>query len=90
MEPSSAARLRRGYAASVSYTDRNVGLLLDGLDTLGLADSTIVMVSLVGRSCLSTVPILPALEEVPNTLGPLPIANAQSIHCYVEVPSSCC
>ena len=46
MEESTAARLRRGYAASVSYTDRNVGTLLDGLDAFGLAESTIVMVRL--------------------------------------------
>jgi membrane-anchored protein YejM (alkaline phosphatase superfamily) len=57
MEASAAARLRRGYAASVSYTDKNVGLLLDGLDALGLADNTIVMV----RLATSTVPIVPGL-----------------------------
>ncbi len=32
MEVEVAARLRRGYYASVTYTDRNVGLLLDALD----------------------------------------------------------
>jgi arylsulfatase A-like enzyme len=52
MEASTAARLRRGYAASVSYTDKNVGLLLDGLDALGLADNTIVMVRLIEHSYL--------------------------------------
>jgi arylsulfatase A-like enzyme len=43
MEAASAARLRRGYAASVSYTDANVGVVLSALDGLGLAQSTIVM-----------------------------------------------
>jgi hypothetical protein len=31
---------RRGYAAAVSYSDYNVGVLLDALDALGLAAST--------------------------------------------------
>ena len=35
---------RRGYAAAVSYTDYNIGVLLDKLDALGLAGSTLVVV----------------------------------------------
>eukprot|EP01052_Picozoa_sp_SAG31_P036365 SAG31_NODE_4526_length_3164_cov_1.693312_3_plen_355_part_00 len=43
MEPSTAARLRRGYAASVSYTDQNVGTVMAALDSAGLAESTVVL-----------------------------------------------
>ena len=35
--------LRRAYYAAVSYVDYNIGLLLDELSTLGLADNTIVV-----------------------------------------------
>ena len=35
---------RRGYAAAVSYTDYNIGVLLDKLDALGLTSSTLVAV----------------------------------------------
>ena len=37
-------QVRRAYLACVRYTDRQVGKVLDALDTLGLADSTIVVV----------------------------------------------
>jgi arylsulfatase A-like enzyme len=37
-------RVRRAYLACVRYTDRQVGKVLEALDTLGLADSTIVVV----------------------------------------------
>jgi arylsulfatase A-like enzyme len=37
-------RGRRAYLACVRYTDRQVGKVLDALDTLGLAESTIVVV----------------------------------------------
>ncbi len=37
-------RARRAYLACVRYADRQVGKVLDALDTLGLADSTIVVV----------------------------------------------
>jgi arylsulfatase A-like enzyme len=43
MNANSAARLRRGYAASVSYTDRNVGTVMDALDATGLANATVVI-----------------------------------------------
>jgi iduronate 2-sulfatase len=38
-----AAWGRWGYYASVSFTDYNVGLILDGIDTLGLAQNTVVL-----------------------------------------------
>ena len=41
MPPAIAARLRRGYAASVSYTDANVGAILAAAEPL--RDSTIVV-----------------------------------------------
>ncbi|MEO0413918.1 MAG: endo-1,4-beta-xylanase, partial [Verrucomicrobiota bacterium] len=36
-------RLLHGYAACVSYTDANLGVMLDALDKHGLADNTIVV-----------------------------------------------
>ena len=42
--PDLARRLKHGYYAAVSYTDAQVGLLLDELDRSGLAASTIVVV----------------------------------------------
>lgn len=38
-----ARQLRHGYYASVSYTDAQVGRLLDALDSEGLADNTVVV-----------------------------------------------
>jgi len=38
-----ARRLIRGYYACVSYTDAQIGKLLDALDRLGIADATIVV-----------------------------------------------
>jgi arylsulfatase A-like enzyme len=38
-----ARRLKHGYYASVSYIDAQVGRLLDALDSLGLAQNTIVV-----------------------------------------------
>ncbi len=38
-----ARRLKHGYYASVSYVDAQVGRLLDALDSLGIADNTIVV-----------------------------------------------
>lgn len=38
-----ARRLKHGYYASVSYVDALVGRLLDQLDSLGIADNTIVV-----------------------------------------------
>lgn len=38
-----ARKLIRGYYACVSYTDAQIGRLLDALDALGLADNTVVV-----------------------------------------------
>jgi arylsulfatase A-like enzyme len=38
-----ARRLKHGYYASVSYVDAQIGRLLDQLDSLGLAENTIVV-----------------------------------------------
>ena len=39
-----ARNFRRGYYAAISYTDYNIGVLLDTLDELGLANDTVVAV----------------------------------------------
>src|SRR4029450_2418230 len=36
-------KLRRAYFASISYTDAQIGKVLDALDALGLANNTIVV-----------------------------------------------
>jgi arylsulfatase A-like enzyme len=38
-----AKQLRHGYYASISFTDHNIGRLLDALDAEGLADKTIIV-----------------------------------------------
>jgi iduronate 2-sulfatase len=38
-----AKQLRHGYYAAISFTDHNVGRLLDALDAEGLADNTIIV-----------------------------------------------
>lgn len=43
LAPEDQLAARRAYLACVRYTDRQVGKVLDALDTLGLADSTIVV-----------------------------------------------
>ncbi len=43
LSPEKALELRHGYYASVSFTDANVGKLLDKLQQLGLAENTIVV-----------------------------------------------
>lgn len=35
--------LRQGYCAAISYTDAQVGLVLDALEKEGLADNTVVI-----------------------------------------------
>jgi iduronate 2-sulfatase len=35
---------RRAYYAAISYTDYNIGRILDKLDALGLTESTITVV----------------------------------------------
>ena len=41
--PDEARQVIRGYLAAVSWVDFNVGRVLDGLDSLGLRDNTIVV-----------------------------------------------
>jgi arylsulfatase A-like enzyme len=43
VQPGLARQLKHGYYASVSYTDAQVGKVLDELDRLGLRDNTIVI-----------------------------------------------
>ena len=43
VEAEAARTLRHGYAAAISYTDAQVGKLLDALDQLGLTENTIVV-----------------------------------------------
>jgi arylsulfatase A-like enzyme len=44
LEGRDALTARRAYLACVRYTDRQIGKVLDALDTLGLAGSTVVVV----------------------------------------------
>ena len=38
-----ARAFRRSYYAAITYTDYNIGIVLDKLDALGLAESTAVV-----------------------------------------------
>jgi arylsulfatase A-like enzyme len=44
LEARDALKARRAYLACVRYVDRQIGKVLDALDTLGLAESTVVVV----------------------------------------------
>ena len=44
LDEATARRLKHGYMASVSYVDACFGKLMSGLDELGLADDTIIVV----------------------------------------------
>jgi arylsulfatase A-like enzyme len=44
LEGEDALTARRAYLACVRYVDRQIGKVIDALDTLGLADSTVVVV----------------------------------------------
>lgn len=45
LEPAILARAERLYEAELAYIDAEVGRLLDGLDALGLADDTVVLLT---------------------------------------------
>ena len=38
------SRYRRAYYAAISYTDYNIGVIVDSLDKLGLKEDTVVIV----------------------------------------------
>ena len=61
---------RRGYYAAISYTDYNIGMLLDTLDRLGLAETTAVVV--FGDHGWARIPSGPLLGFVsrPPSWGP--------------------
>lgn len=44
LPPTFAAQVRHGYYAAVSYSDANLGLLLDALEKEGLAENTVIVV----------------------------------------------
>ena len=43
LPPAFAAQVRHGYYAAVSYTDANLGLLLDAVEKEGIADNTVIV-----------------------------------------------
>ncbi len=44
LPPAFAAQVRHGYYAAISYTDANLGIVLDALEKEGIADNTVVVV----------------------------------------------
>ena len=44
MDAASAARLRRGYSASVTYTDHNVGLIIDAMSAAQRASTLVLFI----------------------------------------------
>ena len=43
LPPAFASQVRHGYYAAVSYTDANLGILLDALEKEGIADNTVIV-----------------------------------------------
>ena len=70
MPDSLALEFRRAYFAAVSSMDRNVGLVLDKLDALGLTDSTII--SFIGCDSLhaNARTVVPYIRK--HTHNPIP------------------
>jgi iduronate 2-sulfatase len=71
-----AALGRWGYYASVSFTDHNVGIILDSLDRLQLSSTTVVVFT--GDQCVQTPPA-PAIS-LTGRFGPV-IFRARLILC---------
>ena len=44
LPPAFAAQVRHGYYAAISYTDANLGIVLDALEKEGIADNTVIVV----------------------------------------------
>jgi iduronate 2-sulfatase len=60
---------RRGYYAAVSYTDYNIGKLLDKLDELKLTESTAVVTFGDHGPCSGNTPLLPYSTSHQNILA---------------------
>ena len=43
LPPAFAAQVRHGYYAAISYTDANLGIVLDALEKEGIADNTVIV-----------------------------------------------
>lgn len=95
------ARMRHGYYAATSYTDANIGRLLDALDKSGAADNTIVVLwsdhgyhlgendhwaKVTVRELDAQVPLLVALPQ--GTFGST-AALVESIDIYPTLSELC-
>jgi arylsulfatase A-like enzyme len=96
-------RIRQAYAACVSYVDAQVGKVLDGLERLGLADRTVVVLwgdhgwhlgehGIWGKHTLYEVALRsPLIVRVPRMASPGAAADGivESVDIYVTLAELC-
>ena len=97
-----ARELIRGYRAAASYTDAQIGGLLDALDRLGLADNTIIVLwgdhgwnlgehtMWCKHSCFETSLRAPLLFAAPNAMGLKSGAATGSFAEFIDIYPTLC
>jgi len=97
-----AERLVQGYRACVSYTDRNVGVLLDELDRLDLTANTIIVLwgdhgwnlgehtLWCKHSCFETSMRVPLYFSAPMDEGVKKNAKSDSLAEFVDIYPTLC
>lgn len=102
VDEATARKLIHGYYACVSFTDAQIGKMLDQLDTLGLADNTIVV--LWGdhgwqlgehgmwnkHSCFETSMHTPLIVKAPAALGTQAGGRVPALVEFIDIYPSLC
>jgi iduronate 2-sulfatase len=97
-----ARELIRGYHASTSYTDAQIGRLLDAFDTLGLAENTIIVfwgdhgwnlgehTLWCKHSCFETSLRVPLVIAAPKAMGLKSGESTRSLTEFIDVYPTLC